>query len=85
MQGRLVAAALMDCQGQPVTLVVARGRDFAHPMGRAITIDSRTFTTHELNGVPMVMGNEADLWLCVMGDGPADDLAQVAAGIRLAD
>ena len=82
---KLVAIALMDYQEQPVTLVVARGRDFAHPMGQPITIESRAFSAHKLNGIQMVMGNEGDLWLCVMGDVSADSLAQVAAGIRLAD
>jgi hypothetical protein len=85
IQGKLVAVALLDYQGQPVTLVVARGRDFAHPMGQPITIDSHTFMTHELDGVQMVMAHEGDLWLCVMGDGSAEDLALVAAGIKLDD
>ncbi len=85
MQGRLVAVALLDYQGHPVTLVVAQGRDFAHPMGQTITIGSREFMAHQVDGLQMVMGREGDLWLCVMGDTSADDLAQVAAGVRLAD
>jgi len=32
-----------------------------------------------------VFFNEGDLWLCVMGDQPADVLANIAAGIELAD
>ncbi len=85
MQGKLMAVALLDYKGQPVTLVVASGRDFAHPMGQTITIDSRTFMAHEVDGVQMVMGNQGDLWLCVMGDSSTDDLAQVAAGVHLVD
>ncbi len=85
IQGKLVAVVLLDYQGVPVTLVVARGRDFARPMGQSITIGSRTFMAHEVDGVQMVMSHEDDLWLCVMGDSSADDLAQVAAGVRLAD
>jgi len=85
IQGRLVAVALLDYQGHPVTLVVAQGRDFAHPMGQTITIGSRKFMSHQVDGVQMVMSHTGDLWLCVMGDSSADELAQLAAGIRLKD
>jgi len=52
-------------QASPVTLVVARGRDFAHAMGEKVTVGSREFFAHEVNGVQMVMGNEGDHRLLV--------------------
>jgi hypothetical protein len=83
MRGDLRAVALLTVDGQPVTLVVAKGSDFAHAMGQPITIDDRTFTTHEMNGIQMVMKNKGDLWLCVMGHLPAEPLARVAAEIEM--
>ncbi len=81
VQGELVAVAVLEDEGQTVTLVVARAPDFAHEMGTRIQIDGRSFFGHELNGIRMMMANHGDRWLCVMGDRSYEELAKLAASI----
>jgi len=80
--GRLVAVALLDDGGDTVTLVVAEARDFAMQMGTPHVRNGREMFSHEVNGVPMMMANVGDRWLCVMGDLPEDRLADIAGGVR---
>jgi hypothetical protein len=84
VQGDLVALAVLDdAPGRSaVSLVVARAPEFAHEMGVVIEIDGRRFFGHELNGIPMMMANTGDRWLCVMGDRSYEALAQIAAEAR---
>ncbi len=51
-------------------------------MGTFIEIDGRTFFGHELNGICMMMANQDNRWLCVMGDLTYDQLANLAAKIE---
>ncbi len=82
VQGDLVALAVLDDGGPSVSLVVAQAPEFAHEMGVVIEIDGRRFFGHELNGIPMMMANIEDRWLCVMGDRSYEALAQIAAEAR---
>lgn len=82
VQADLIALAVFKDGGPTVSLVVAQAPDLAHEMGTVIEIDGRRFFGHELNGVRMMMANEGDRWLCVMGDRPYEALAQIAAGVR---
>ena len=82
VQGDLVGMAVLngDAAGAPpLSLVVARAADFAHPMGERFEVDGRSFFGHKLDGVPMVMANRGDRWLCVMGERSYVDLARIAA------
>lgn len=85
VQGDLVAVALLRDGDTTVTLVVAQAANFAHEMGIVIEIDGRRFFGHELNGIRMMMANDGDRWLCVMGDASYEQLAQIAAGVRFGD
>ena len=39
------------------------------------------FHGHEKSGIPMMMANRGDRWLCVMGDLDYQQLADIAAKI----
>lgn len=82
VQGELLALALLDDGGPWVSLVVARAPEFALEMGTVIDIDGRRFFGHEQNGIPMMMANIDDRWLCVMGDRSYEALARIAAEAR---
>lgn len=82
VQADLIALAVLKDGGPTVSLVVAQSPDFAHEMGTVIDIDGRRFFGHELNGVRMMMANQDDRWLCVMGDRSYEALAQIAAEVR---
>lgn len=82
VQGDLLALAVLQ-DGEPtVSFVVAQSEEFAHEMGTVIEIDGRRFFGHELSGVRMMMANDQDRWICVMGDRSYEALAQLAAGVR---
>jgi hypothetical protein len=82
VRGRLVAAVLMEADGQAVTLVVAEARDFAGPVGQVIERDGRRLLAHRLNDLDMVVTRNGDRWLCVMGDAghvSRETLVEIAA------
>lgn len=82
VRGKLAAVAVLQDANATVTLVVAEAPGFAHEMGTLIEIDGRRFFGHELNGTRMMMANQGDRWLCVMGDLTYDQLANLAAKIE---
>jgi len=82
VQGKLVAVAVLEDGEETVTLVVAQAPNFAHEMGTRIQIDGKIFFGHELNGIRMMMANQDDRWLCVMGDRSYEELANVASKIQ---
>lgn len=82
VQGELAALALLQIKDTPVTLVVARAANFgAHGEGHQFEIDGRMFHGHEKSGIPMMMANREDRWLCVMGHLDYQQLAEIAAKI----
>lgn len=81
VQGELVAVAVLEDGKETVTLVVAQAPNFAFEMGTRVQVDGMNYFGHELNGIRMMMANQDDRWLCVMGDRPYEDLARIAASI----
>ena len=82
VRGDLVGLAVLDSGptgSTPLSLVITRAAGFAHPMGVRVEVGDQTFFGHELDGVPMMMANRGDRWLCVMGDRSYEELARVAA------
>ena len=82
VQGVLVAAVVLEHKGHAVTLVVANGRDFSMPMGQVLERGGQRLFAHEMDGLQMVMANQGEYWLCVMGDVPVAELADLAGQVR---
>ena len=82
IQGVLVVCLQLEYRGQPVTLVVAHGRELCSRDGTVIQRGGTEYMTHDVEGLNMVMTNQADHWLCVMGELPTDQLVDLAAGIE---
>ncbi len=78
----LRAALVIDQPTGPVTIIVAQGHDFAHPMNPIDHPSGLTLQGHKHAGLPMVMRNIGDRWMCVMGEVPQSALSDVAAGLR---
>lgn len=79
----LRAALVIKLSEGTATIIIAQGEDFAHPMN---PIDHPTdvhLQGHEHAGLPMVMRNKGDIWMCVMGELDQSDLADIAAAINL--
>jgi hypothetical protein len=81
--GVTLTCALMERDGQLITVAIADGARLHSPHGRTIARGDRVFIAHTANGINMVMAHESDRWLCVMGEVGFDQLANVAAQIRL--
>jgi hypothetical protein len=77
----LRAALVVDHPNGHITIVVAQGRGFAHPMAPIEHRSGVPLSGHEHAGMPMVMRNSGDLWMCVMGDVEVQALSDVAAGM----
>lgn len=78
VRGVRVACVLMEHAGQPVTLVVASGKDMCSPRGRDLVRAGRKFVAHEQDNLRMVMTRHGDRWLCVMGELSAEQLLDLA-------
>lgn len=81
VKGVTVACVMMEYRGEPVTLVVAFGRELSSADGKSIVRGGRTFTAHEQDGLQMVMTHEDQRWLCVMGKLPIEQLIDLAVDI----
>lgn len=81
--GVTLSCALIEDEGQLITVALADGAKMHCPDGATLERDGRRFIAHTANGINMVMANENGKWLCVMGDVPTDKLLNVAAGIRM--
>lgn len=81
VHGEVVACALMTYHDQPVTLVVADGRDLCSMDGLTVTRDGRRYMVHEVDGLTMVMTQRDNKWLCVMGEMDAEALLDLAGGV----
>ena len=79
----LRAALVIEQPASPITVIIAQGKDFAHPMHPIEHPSGVTLQTHEHAGIPMVMRNKGDLWMCVMGDvNDKAALAEIAASLE---
>ncbi len=81
--GTTLTCALIESDGQLITVAIADGAKLHSPSGKTITRGDRQFIAHTVNGINMVMAPEGDRWLCVMGEVDFEQLADVAADIRL--
>lgn len=81
--GTTLTCALIERDGQLITVAIADGAKLHSPHGKTITRGGRQFIIHTANGINMVMAHEGDRWLCVMGEVDFEQLADVTADIRL--
>lgn len=77
----LRAALVVDHPEGSITIVIAQGEDFAHPMTPIEHPSGVPLQGHEHAGMPMVMRNSGDLWMCVMGNTEVQALSDTAAGL----
>lgn len=81
----LRAALIVEHPAGSVTIIIAQGKDFAQPMHPIDHPSGIELYGHDHAGMPMVMRNGGDLWMCVMGEVDVDMLAEVAAAIKFGD
>jgi len=81
--GTTLTCALIEQDGQLITVAVASGKMLHSPEGTAIHRGGRQFTAHAANGINMVMAHEGDRWLCVMGEADTEQLIEIAVDIRM--
>lgn len=81
----LRAALVIKQPAGIATIIIAQGEDFAQPMHPIDHPSGIELQGHDHAGMPMVMRNNGDLWMCVMGETDAETLADVAAAIKFED
>ena len=79
--GTTLTCALIERDGQLITVAIADGAKIHSPHGKSITRGGRKLIAHTTNGINMVMIHQNDRWLCVMGEVNFDELADVAERI----
>jgi hypothetical protein len=78
----LRAALVIKQPNGTATIIIAQGEDFAQPMHPIEHPSGIELQGHDHAGMPMVMRNKDDLWMCVMGEADTETLADVAAAIK---
>ena len=79
----LRAALVIEQPAGAITIIIAQGDNFAYSMNPIDHPSGVKLQTHEHAGVPMVMRNKGDLWMCVMGDvNDNATLAEIAASLE---
>jgi hypothetical protein len=81
--GTTLTCALIERDGQLITVAIADGAKLHSPHDKTITRGNRQFVAHTANGINMVMAHAGDRWLCVMGEVDFEQLADVAVKVRL--
>ena len=78
----LRAALVIKQPAGNATLIIAQGEDFAMQMHPIDHPSGLQLQGHDHAGMPMVMRNVGDLWMCVMGDLDESELADIAAKVN---
>jgi hypothetical protein len=74
--------ALIQQDGKLITVVVANSAELHSPAGKVVTRAGRDFIVHSANGINMVMTQQGNSWLCVMGESDTAQLLDIAEAIK---
>ncbi len=85
VQSRQVACVLLRQGGFPVTVIVARTKDFKSTDGPKVTRNGHEYSVHSRDGINMVMTQHQDRWLCFMSELGSDDLIELAESVASKD
>lgn len=85
VQSRQVACVLLRQGDVPVTVVVARTKDFKSTNGPMVTRNGREYAVHSRDGINMVMTQHQDRWLCFMSELGNDELIELAQSVAFND
>ncbi len=81
VQSRQVACVLLRRGDVPVTVVVARTKDFKSTSGPMLTRNGREYAVHSRDGINMAMTQHQDRWLCFMSELGSDELIELAQSV----
>jgi hypothetical protein len=73
-----MACVMLNVDGQPVTMAVAKTSEIKCPMGTMSTRNGVMYCSHSVRGVNMVMVEKGGQWTCYMGKVPVERLADLA-------
>lgn len=79
---RKVACLILRDGQTPLTMVVGHAREFRPAEGRVVERGGRKFTLNEVNGLRMVMTQQDQRFVCLMGEVSEDRLLELAEGLR---
>ncbi len=77
LDSKVACLFLMDGSTQ-LTLVVGHAKTFQPAPGEQVTRQGRTFTLHQVNGLHMVMMQDQDRFVCLMGQTTRQRLLAIA-------
>lgn len=77
----LRAALVVTQASGNITIIIAQGKDFAQPMHPIDHPSGLQLQGHDHAGMPMVMRNVGDQWMCVMGNAEQKELADIAVSL----
>ena len=81
ISGKKAACVCFESDAGPVTLVVADADHLRSQPGPTITRDGKTYTTHAQGATNLVTAKRDEVWFCLMGEQPVEQLAAVAASM----
>ncbi|MBI1369752.1 MAG: hypothetical protein GC162_13985 [Planctomycetes bacterium] len=78
VQSRQVACILMKQDNVPVTVVLARTKDFRSPDDGTVDYHGHKYAVLSRDGVNMVMTQQGARWMCLMGELSQESLLRIA-------
>lgn len=78
VQNKKVACVLLQDQGVPVTMTVAKAADMKLPAAPTVTRDGVVYRVQTAGKLHMVMTERNDRWVCLIGELPAEQLMNLA-------
>jgi len=83
IQDKQVACVLLNCDGVPVTMVVANSLDVRVPESQRRVEKGNEYHVTTLDNLNIVMIERRGRWICLISELPMDRLVEVAGSIEL--
>ena len=82
VQNKKVACVLMQDQGVPVTMTVAKAADMKLPAAPTVSRGGVNYRVQSVGKLSMVMTERNNRWVCLIGEAPADQLMDLATKLQ---
>lgn len=79
MGRKKMACVVLNLDGEPVTIAVAKSSEIKCPAGSMSMRDGLMYCSHSVRGVNMVMVQQDGQWTCYMGKVPMEKLSELAS------
>jgi hypothetical protein len=82
VKDKRLAVVLLQSQGVPVTMTVARAADMKLPRGKAVVREGMRYHVEQIQELTMVTAERQGRWVCLISELPAEGLMDIILRLR---